>query len=218
MTVCRHWLVGFFIILTQETFNNINIFKYNNSFQNKMILGLTGTMGSGKSEVVKYLKGKGFEHYVYSDLIKEIAKQRNIGPTRANLQKLGTEIKKESKNKGILSRSILKKIKTSKAIADGIRNIDEIKELKKRKDAWIIGVTAPQIERYQRIKKRNREGDPKTFADFKRLDNLENRGKSKGQEINHCLKVVDFTIKNNGSLEQLKKQIDKILETISSQK
>ena len=74
-----------------------------------MIIGLTGTIGSGKGEVVKYLKGKGFEHYVYSDILKEIAKQRNIEPTRANLQKLGSDIKKESKNLGVLSKKLLKK-------------------------------------------------------------------------------------------------------------
>lgn len=182
-----------------------------------MILGLTGTMCAGKGEAVKYLKNKGFEHYVYSDIVKEIAEQRNIEPTRENLQKLGTDIKKESRNPGILSKIMLKKIKTDKAVLDGIRNVDEIRELKKRKDTYIIGITAPQRVRYKRIKKRNRAGDPKTFEEFKKLDNLENRGKTKGQEINKCLKMADYVIINNGSLEQLKNRIDKILKTISSQ-
>ena len=97
-----------------------------------MIIGLTGTMGAGKSEVVKYLKSKGFEHYVYSDILKEIAKQRNIELTRKNLRELGTKIKKENKNMGILSINLLKKIKTDKAVVDGIRNANEIKELRKK--------------------------------------------------------------------------------------
>jgi len=182
-----------------------------------MIIGLTGTIGSGKGEVVKYLKGKGFEHYVYSDILKEIAKQRNIEPTRANLQKLGSDIKKESKNLGVLSKKLLKKIKTDKAIVDGIRNADEIRELRKKRNVYIIGINAPQKIRYKRIKKRNREGDPKTFLEFKKLDNIENRGETKGQEINKCLKMADFLIINNGSLELLKGKIEKIVETISSQ-
>ena len=36
-----------------------------------MIIGLTGTMSSGKGEVVKILKDKGYEYYVFSDVIKE---------------------------------------------------------------------------------------------------------------------------------------------------
>lgn len=176
-----------------------------------MIIGLTGTMASGKGEVVNYLKSKGFEHYMYSDILRDIAKQRNIEPTRANLQKLGADIKKESRNFGILSQNILKKIKTDKAVVDGIRNVDEIKELKKRKNTFVIGVAAPQRLRFGRIRKRNREGDPKTFSEFKRLDNLENRGKTKGQEINNCFKITDFIINNDSSLENLKKQVDDVL-------
>ena len=180
-----------------------------------MIIGLTGTIGSGKSEIVKYLKTKGFEHFVYSDILKEMARLRGMEITRENLQKLGTEIKEKSNNFGILSQKLLSKIKTGKAVVDGIRNADEIKELRKRKEVYIIGFNAPQRERYERLRKRNRDGDPKTFEEFKRLDNLENRGKTKGQEINKCLKMADFLIINNGSLEQLKNNIDKILQTIS---
>ena len=176
-----------------------------------MILGLTGTMASGKGEMVNYLKTKGFVYYMYSGILRDIAKQRGIEPTRANLQKLGVDIKRESRNLGILSKEILKEIKTGKAVVDGIRNVDEIKELKKRKNTFIIGVTAPQRLRYKRIRKRNREGDPKTFAEFKMLDDLENRGKTKGQEINNCIKMADFIINNDGSLEELKKNIDDIL-------
>ena len=182
-----------------------------------MIIGLTGTISAGKSEVVKQLKSKGFEHYVYSDILREIAKNRKIEPTRANLQKLGTDIKKESRNMGTLSKELLKKIKTNKAIVDGIRNADEIRELRKGKEVYIIGVIAPQKLRFQRLKKRNRTGDPKTFREFKRLDNLENRGKTKGQEINKCLKMADFTIINSSSLEKLNKQIGSALQSISSQ-
>ncbi|MBW2989571.1 AAA family ATPase [Candidatus Woesearchaeota archaeon] len=180
-----------------------------------MIIGLTGTMGSGKGEVVKYLKTKGFEHYVYSDILRDIAKQRGIEATRENLQKLGTKIKKESKNKGILSKKLLEKVRSDNVVVDGIRSKEEILELKKSKEAYIIAVTAPQRLRFRRLIKRNREGDPKTFSEFKRLDNRENRGKDSGQEINNCLKMADFRITNNSSLEILKNKIEDIIRPIS---
>lgn len=179
-----------------------------------MIIGLTGTMGSGKGEVVKYLKNKGFEHHVYSDILREIAKSKNIEPTRENLQRLGNKIKKDTKNLGILSKKLLQKIKTNKVVVDGIRNPDEIRELRKGKEVYIIGVTAPQKLRFKRLQKRERHGDPKTFNEFKELDNLENRGKTKGQEINKCLKMVDYSIINDSSLDNLKKKIDEVLSSI----
>jgi len=127
---------------------------------------------------------------------------------------LGSDIKKDSKNLGILSKKLLQKIKTNKAVVDGIRNPGEIRELRKGKEVYIIGVTAPQKLRFKRLRKRGREGDPKTFDEFKRLDNLENRGKTKGQEINKCLKMADFTIVNDSSLDDLKKKIDEILSSL----
>ena len=179
-----------------------------------MIIGVTGTIASGKGEIVNYLKNKGFEYYVYSDILREVAKQRNIEPTRENLQKLGTDIKKRTKNWGILSKKIIEKIKTDKAVVDGIRNLDEIREFRKRGGFYLIGINATQRLRYSRIMKRNRKGDPKTFKGFKKLDNLENRGKTKGQETNKCLKMVDFLVINDGSLEDLRKKIDRVLSSI----
>ncbi len=169
-------------------------------------------MCAGKSQIAECLKNKGFECYVCSDILKEIAQQRNIDSTRANLQKLGNDIKKENKNLGILSEIILTKIKTDNAVIDGIRNTGEIKELKKRENIYILGVNAPPRLRYKRLRKRNRKGEPKVFFEFKRLDNRENRGKTKAQEINKCLKIADFVVINNGSLEELTKKIDKLFK------
>ena len=176
-----------------------------------MIIGLTGTIAAGKSAVVEHLKKRGFEHYVYSDILREEAKKRGIEETRENLQKLGNEMKRKAKNLGILSKKLLDKVKGDRAIFDGIRTPDEIKELRKNKDVKIIGITASQKLRFKRLMKRNRVGDPKTFGEFKIIDNHENRGKTKGQNINECIKLADHVVMNNGSIDELKKKIDKLL-------
>lgn len=177
-----------------------------------MIIGLTGTICAGKGEIVKYLKSKGFEYFVYSDILREEAEKRGIEPTRENLQKLGSSMKIEYGN-GVLSRKILEKIKTNKAVVDGVRTPSEVRELRKAGNFFLIGVNAPQRLRYERLRKRGREGDPTDFRRFKRADNLENRGKTEGQQINKCLKMADFLIINNGSLDDLKKKVDKVLES-----
>ena len=154
-----------------------------------MIIGLTGTIASGKSSVAEILKEKGFEHHTYSDILRLVAKKRNIEQTRKNLQNLGNEFKKESNNLGILSKLIIENAKESNIIADGIRTVDEINELK---------------------------GDPLTFEKFKEIDDHENKGLTPGQDINNCLKESDFKIINDSSREFLKEQLDKILEEINA--
>jgi len=179
-----------------------------------MIIGLTGTMSAGKGELAKYLKAKGFEYHSYSKILIEEAKKRGIEPTRKNLQKLGNDIKKEKKNLGILSKMILDNIKTDKAIADGVRNPDEIRELRKN-GAVIIAIDAPQKLRFKRLQNRSREGDPKTFEDFKKLDDKENQGVTKGQQINQCINMADYTMMNDKTLDDLRMAIEKILKSIS---
>lgn len=179
-----------------------------------MIIGLTGTIASGKSTVADILKEKGFEHHTYSDILRIEAKKRNIEPTRENLQKLGNQFKDESKNLGILSKLIIENAKSDKIIADGIRTLDEINELKKYPDAYIIGVDAPLKIRYQRLKERRRSGDPLTFEKFRKVDDHENKGLTPGQDINNCIKKSDFVVINNCSLKDLKNKIDSILKKI----
>jgi len=179
-----------------------------------MIIGLTGTMGAGKGEVASYLKEKGFEHHTYSEIIIEETEKRGLDATRENLQKVGNLLREEHGDEGILSRKILEKIKTDKAVADGVRNSAEIRELRKAKDFYLIGVDAPQKLRFNRLKKRGRAGDPDSFEEFKRLDDKENLGR-KGQEISKCLKMADFMIINDGSLTELRKKVDNLLKNIT---
>ncbi len=179
-----------------------------------MIIGLTGTMGAGKGEVSSYLKEKGFEHHPYSKIIIGEAKKRKLSTTREDLQKVGNLLREEYGDESILSKRILNKIKSDMAVVDGVRNRAEIRELRKTKDFYLIGVDAPPRLRFERLKKRNRKGDPNTFEEFKKLDDEENMG-LKGQEINKCLQMADFIVINDSSLEDLKKKVDDVLKNIT---
>lgn len=179
-----------------------------------MIIGLTGTMSAGKGEVSLYLKEKGFEYHRYSEIVVEETKRRGLNITRENLQKVGNMLRGEYGDESILSKRILKKIKSNKVVVDGVRNSAEIRELRKTKHFYLVGIDAPQKLRFERLKKRGREGDPANFEEFKKLDDKENSG-LKGQEINKCLKMADFVVINDGSLEDLKKKIDNILRNIT---
>lgn len=177
-----------------------------------MIIGLTGKMGAGKQEVSNYLISKGFSYYRYSDVLRGEAKKRKIEATRENLQKLGNKLREENKDDGIISKMLLKMIKGN-AIVDGIRNAAEIDGMRAANDFFLIAVDADAKLRFKRMQSRGREGDPKTFSEFKRLDDYENTGKGT-QNIGECIKNADFVVKNEGSLEELNKKIDEILSKL----
>ncbi len=178
-----------------------------------MIIGLTGTIAAGKSTVADILKRKGFEHYTYSDILRKEARKRGLQESRENLQRLGNEFK--SKDPGILSSMIIKEARGKDIIADGIRTVDEITELKKHIHAYVLALDAPPKIRYERLKRRDRPGDPLTFEQFLKIDEHENKGLTPGQEIERCIQNADFTIINDSTDAELEAKLDEVLEKIS---
>ena len=179
-----------------------------------MIIGLTGTLASGKGVVSGYLKGKGFVYLSLSDELREIAKEEKILITRKNLQDLGNKIREE-KGAGFLAGLISEKIKNqqySKAVVDGIRNPFEVDELKKLKNFFLISVDASQEIRFRRIVERARESDPKTWDDFVKVD-ARDRGfgeSETGQDVEKCMEKADFILINDRSLEEMQKKTEEL--------
>ncbi len=183
---------------------------------NKVVIGLTGPNACGKGEVCKYLSKKGFTVFSLSDILREVAAKKGIPSTRENLVFLGNSLRARY-GSGYLAKRLLKKIKDfDKVVVDSIRTIGEIKEFKKKfkKNFFLIHITAPKKIRFKFLKKRNREGDPKTYKEFLEIEKRECSNKKTQQQIHLCKTHADFFINNNSSLTHLYKKIDTILSKI----
>lgn len=189
-----------------------------------MIVGLTGTIASGKGKVAAYLVRRGFFHHSFSAEIRAIAKERKIPVNRANLCRLGNRLSEESPQVSILATRVIDHLKCDlqkhgavassiNFVVDGIRTVQQINAIRKFASAnrirfLMIGIAAPIALRYQRLRKRKRHGDPKTFASFKKIDESEILGKGgKGQQIAQTLYVCDYIIENTGTVKDLEKKV-----------
>ncbi|MCS7230887.1 MAG: AAA family ATPase [Elusimicrobiota bacterium] len=184
----------------------------------KIIIGITGPNAAGKGEVVKYLVKKNFYAGSLSDILRKKAKDYNILPTRDNLIKLGNTLRKKY-GSGILAKWFIKdlvKLNKEKVVVDSIRNVEEIKEFKKKfkNKFYLIYVTASLKRRFRFMLKRRREGDPVSYKEFLKIEKMENSKISYHQQINKCKKLRDFLINNNSTLKNLHKKIDIILKKI----
>ena len=74
-----------------------------------MIIGLTGTVGSGKSILAGFLREKGFVYLSLSDELRQIAHEMKVEPSRKSLQDLGNSLRKKRGN-GFLAEMVLRKI------------------------------------------------------------------------------------------------------------
>ncbi|MBM3234166.1 hypothetical protein FJZ19_03660 [Candidatus Pacearchaeota archaeon] len=185
-----------------------------------MIIGLTGSLASGKGVVSDFLKKQGFVYLSLSDELREIAKEMKIELTRENLQNLGNKLREE-RGAGVLAELVAEKIKNQqyrKAIIDGIRNPAEVNFLRKLKNFHLISVDAPQETRFRRLVARNRESDPKIWVDFLKVDERDKGiGEAEtGQGVGKCMALADFSLINDSTFEEAQEKVKNIFEKISN--
>jgi len=178
-----------------------------------MIIGLTGTNAAGKTSIVDYLVTKHFEHHSLSDILRDELKLRGLEASRENLIRIGNELR-EKYGASILADRVKSKISSKNVIIDSIRNPAEIESLKKLDHFYLIAVDAPVSIRFQRAAMRNRVENVTTLEDFVRMEDAEKSENLNHQNIAACMKQADFKVINKGSLEQLHRQVDRIITKI----
>ncbi len=177
-----------------------------------MILGLTGKNGAGKGEVAKFLTERGFQCYSLSDALREEAQKRGVPVTRDVLVGLGNELRAEF-GPGVLAERIFAKLDPEKNYAvDSIRHPSEVRVFRRRADFLLACVRAPERLRFERLRQRGRENDPKTFEDFLALEARESQsGVSSDQQLDAAIKSADVIIDNTGPVKMLHDRVKDVL-------
>ena len=184
-----------------------------------MIIGITGTDGAGKGEVVKYLtKQHNFTHYSARDLITVATKERGLEPSRKNFRLTANDLRRQYGNDFIVKETFKKIVAegVTKAVIESIRTTAETETLKKE-GGLLIAVDADQALRYSRIKKRQSESDHISLAEFKRQEELEmNDPDPNGMQKAAVMAAADHTIINDSSLNALHKRIEQALKQLTN--
>lgn len=182
-----------------------------------MIVGLTGTAGSGKDTVADYLKEKGFIYHSCSDIIREECTKLGKETNRDNLIELGNKMRAEE-GFGTLAIRILKKIKENNeknSLVVSIRHPNEVTELKKDPTFKLIFITAPLEIRFQRTQKRTgRAEDNVNFEKFKEQEQKENQTSGAGQQLSIVSQMADTTLVNDGTLEDFHKKMEEVFKHV----
>lgn len=182
-----------------------------------MLIGVTGTLGSGKDTLSRYLTNKkGFFHFSLSDAIREECEKRRLPKDRDTLVNLGNELRSTLGNDILAKRAmeVVQKQKAENSVITSIRNPDEVKFLKSQPGFVMIAVDAPVEVRYQRIAARRREGDFVDFETFKAQEQKEMSGAAHEQSIGVVIKMADYHLVNDGTIEEFFGEIEKVLNTI----
>lgn len=180
------------------------------------IIAITGAFGSGKSTAASFFMSHNFEKITLSSFLEEELKKRGIKTiTRRLLQDLGNEWR-EQFGSGILAKKAIDYINAKqkeKVVIDGVRNIEEIKEFRKKGNFLLISVLADRKVRFKRLSKIKRR-EKLTWELFEQLDSkdLGINEKATGLQVAFCIALSDIFITNNKSEKDFKSDLSKILK------
>lgn len=176
----------------------------------KIVVGMAGMPGAGKTEIARLAKEKGYAVVVMGDEIREETKRRGLEPTPENVGKIMLKLREEEGPTIVAKRCIPKITNTSTDIVlvDGIRSLHEVYEFEKNFPQFVlVAVHCSPETRFRRLFRRRRSDDPKGWEVFIERDLRE---LSVGQ--GSVIAMADHMIVNEGTLEEFKAKIREVLE------
>jgi dephospho-CoA kinase len=179
--------------------------------EDKIILGFTGLMACGKGTAAKYLKEKyGADTFRFSTMLRDVLDRLYLPQSRENFQII-SPLLRETFGQDLMAKVIAKDVESadSKIIAiDGMRRPADIEYLKKISGFRMVAIEVDAKVRYERLKVRaENPGDAeKTWEQFQKEHEAETE-----IYIPELMKQADVVIDNNSSLEDLYKQLDKLV-------
>lgn len=184
----------------------------------KIIIGFTGFMGSGKGFAVNYLVDKySFVADALSNRVREEILKKGEEVNRKTLPETAGYLRKKY-GPEVLAERTWEKIKEDnpkKVVLDGIRSVEEVNFLKTLPNFYLIAIEANQKLRFERLKNRVVPGrvEPQTWEEFLQA---EERDRNFGMSIDKSIVLADFHVKNEGTSDELYKQLDKALAQLAS--
>lgn len=182
-----------------------------------MIIGVTGSFGSGKGAVVDYVvQYLSFKHYSASGFITEEIIRRGMPVNRDSMIVVANDLRKIHSPSYIIE-SLYQRASDhgGNAVIEALRAIAEVQMIKEL-GGKVIGVDADSKLRYDRAIKRGSEKDNVSYDTFLAQEKAEsNPDDPTKQNVFGALKESDFIVTNNGTLEELHAQIDEVLKKIT---
>ena len=172
-----------------------------------------GEIGSGKDEVLKYLREKyGVPYLSTGDIVRKMAGEQGVEGTRENLEAISRRCFQEM-GSGCFVRMAGDEItRQSWKVAgiSGVRTPDDVEYLRKTlgKDFILVRVDIKDpLVRFGRVRKRNEERDPLTYEAFQ----LQDKKEEETFNISKAVAMADCAVDNSGPLASLYAEIEALV-------
>ncbi len=184
--------------------------------QCRLLVCIVGMPGSGKSIVSSIASEMGIPVLVMGDIVRNEASRLGLELTPENLNYVARMLREKHGPAAIalLMADELAQLMDEGhkvVVIDGVRSMKEIEvfRAKCRCEVAVIAVHSSPRTRFERLKRRGRPGDPKTYEEFVKRDYME---LSFG--IGEVIALADYMIVNEGGLEEARREARRILSKL----
>jgi dephospho-CoA kinase len=178
----------------------------------KLVIGLAGMPGAGKSLVVNVARIRYYGVVTMGDVVREEAKKRHVESSPENLGKIMLELRQKEGNNVIAKRctSKIENTKEKKVIVDGIRSPSEVEEFKKHFPKFsLIAIQSSPETRFKRLYHRQRSDDPRSWKIFNERD-----ARELSVGLGEAITMAEYKIVNEGEKATVKEKVQEILKKV----
>lgn len=178
------------------------------------IVAIVGMAGAGKSEVARIFEVNGFIRIRFGDVTDEEVKKRGLPLNEANERKVREQLRREMGMAAYAKLNIPRidtALEKSPVVIDGLYSWEEFSLLKDHygEKLSLVSVWTSPKTRYSRLA--DRQVRPLTVEESAARDKAEIEVSHKGGPI----AMADFLISNEGPLEEMRAQAQKIIARLS---
>jgi dCMP deaminase len=181
-----------------------------------IVIGLTGKNCAGKDAAADVLERRSFERHSLSDALRDELRSRGTPITREALIAVGNELR-HAEGPATLARRMKRRMRGDRVVLVSVRNLAEVSSLRELENFHLVAIEAPPEVRFQRERERNPhrgEGTAPTLEAFLALEAKEDGRDPASQQLGRTIAAADHGIVNTGTLEDLERAIDALLQEI----
>jgi dephospho-CoA kinase len=178
----------------------------------KIVIGLAGMPGAGKSLVVETAQQEGYTVVVMGDVVREETKKQGLVLNPKNIGKVMLQLRKTGGNSVIAEKCIPKILhqENSKIMVDGLRSMYEADAFKAHFAKFsLMAVHASPETRFNRLRRRGRSDDPNSWKVFHERD-----AREISVGLGYVIAVAEHLIINENSRETTKAKVKEALHRI----
>ncbi len=177
-----------------------------------ILIGITGTLGSGKGTVAEYLHMKhGFVYLSIRNFFAQVVLREGKLVNRENVAATAKKMRAEHGPNFVLEEMLNRAGNARKLVVESIRSVNEAKYLKSR--GGVLWALDGDIRvRYNRVIKRAEANDSISFEQFSANEAKETSSEDPNESNLHAVRdMADVVFDCNATKEELFAKIDKTL-------